>query len=157
MSSDNYFLIRRVGGRFAVSMEFASDANVFDQVPPCLSGSTPIDSPRIIWFDDLNLARDYTFGEYTEHGVVEDLTWDHWEDTLARRYLKAARLLSWDFDLVGISYNGDGSVRLDLNNGLKVEISSSQNVVADIDNLLAWFEATTPQALLEVLAPTLPD
>ena len=57
MSSDNYMLIRKVGQRFGVTMEFASDEVIdFEK--------------RARWFATADDAIRYASGEYTEYGMT---------------------------------------------------------------------------------------
>jgi hypothetical protein len=91
MSSDNYHLIRRAGNRWALTDESASNADEADTDPVvALWHPTPIDSPRVRWFDDLDAARAAAANSYAEYGTVEALHDDATDDTFANRLAAVA-------------------------------------------------------------------
>lgn len=56
MSSDTYWLIRKIGGRYGVSLESASGPTATDQFTR--------------WFDSFFAAATYANSEYSEYGIV---------------------------------------------------------------------------------------
>lgn len=70
MSADNYMLIRKIGGRFAVTMEFASDDEPGSvQYEPDEDGIM-----QTRWFDTAEDALTYARSEWTEYGIEFDDT-----------------------------------------------------------------------------------
>lgn len=69
MSADNYMLVRKVNGRYAVTMEFASeDAPGPVQFEPDEDGVM-----RTAWFDALEPAIHHAASEWTEYGIEVDV------------------------------------------------------------------------------------
>lgn len=59
MSADNYFLVRPVGDRWSVTLEFASDEE-----------PSAADHPRATVFDDKVAAIEFANSQYAEYGTV---------------------------------------------------------------------------------------
>lgn len=59
MSSDNFYLIRKIGGRYVVDMGFMSD-----------DGPQPPPDKYSRWFDTFGQAALYANSEYSEYGIV---------------------------------------------------------------------------------------
>jgi hypothetical protein len=93
VSSDNFYLVRRAGERYAVSMEFASSVpdhdprSALDDAVARFYYPTPIDSPNLVWFDSAPAALDYAHGEYSEYGVDTDTSADSAGDTRMSRLI----------------------------------------------------------------------
>ena len=100
MSSDNFYLIRRVGERFAVTNESESARMERDNEDPLASAiaglfsPAPVDSPRIAWFDDESSASTYADNEYSEYGVETNTATDSSEDTYASRLARVLRTVA---------------------------------------------------------------
>lgn len=67
MSADNYMLIRPHGGKFVVTMEFASD-----DAPEPVEKATLVYRGYTRVFDTIEEARDYAYGKRTEYGVTDE-------------------------------------------------------------------------------------
>jgi hypothetical protein len=100
MSSDNFYLIRRAGTRYAVTDESESARMELSSEDPMtsalagLSSPAPIDSLRIAWFDDESAASTYAHGEYSEYGVETDTSTDASTDTYASRLARLLRTVA---------------------------------------------------------------
>lgn len=152
MSADNYFLIRRVGTRYALSMEFESarvdldeSTGEFDRALAEMGATSPIDAPGITWFDDLDAARVAAAEEYSEYGTSEDVERDAVGDTWAGRLSRLARLAETaGFDTRGWSHE-DGALTMILDNGLRVRVEGAREA---LDQWLAWQEFVAPSAIV---------
>ena len=121
MSSDNYYLIRRAGERYAVTNESESARMDLDSEVPLekaiagLYSPAPIDSRRVAWFDDESAASAHAHGKYSEYGVESDTATDSSEDTFASRLtrvLQAVASLVPDGDLVQSNHHEANAVTL---------------------------------------------
>lgn len=148
MSSDNFYLIRRAGDRYAVSMEFASDEEDAEHPAGRLDFPQPIDSPRIAWFDDHTAAVDYAFSKYSEYGVSDKSDSDQASDTRAERLSVVATELALRYELESMSWN-EGSVVMDFG-PVTVTIAQNADTAGTKDqtrDLAEWIMATAPEAL----------
>lgn len=158
MSADNLYLVRRAAGpdgdRFAVSMEFASsfwDDELDSYVD---TRSTPIDDPRVVWFDSLDAACEYAGAEYSEYGVHVDVAGDSSGDTRAARLLAGARKLAADLDDGGLWNSArpgaDGSVTV-AGEFASFTIRTRDGDPAAAWRLADWLTATSPEHLIAIL------
>jgi hypothetical protein len=154
VSSDNYYLIRRAGGRYGVSMEFASD-DLGDDRGPVAAAIQPVratravDDPHVRWFDDLDDARAFAHGEYSEYGVTEDIKSDWTGDTRAARLARAAAQLleidegMYDWDLLESHHNANEVVVWMGDMKVTVQAPTMQQAHDFTD----WLWVTSPGAL----------
>jgi len=157
MSADNFYLIRRVGSRYAVTMEFASsdpdldpDASLLARATAKLFYPTPIDGASVRWFDSLALACTYADAQYSEYGTQESLATDAANDTFAARLTAAARELVRDFPEESLevsfaqNHHADETVELHVGDAF---ITISAPTFDEAFALSNWITATLPGSL----------
>lgn len=153
MSADNYYLIRRVGTRYAVTSESESalvDAPEGSPLARALNATavtTPLDDPSLAWFDDLAAARAYAYGQYSEYGVREDTERDAAGDTAAARLrdaLRADPAAARGLSPLLIDPTYDDRVYITLENGLVLEVVGPRELR---EEWVAFYEAVMPASL----------
>ena len=72
MSSDNYYMVRKIGDHYGVAMGFMSDGDCSctDGMCACEQTGAPLDFNRT--FATLEGALKYASEEYSEYGVILD-------------------------------------------------------------------------------------
>jgi hypothetical protein len=155
MSSDNYYLIRRAGPKYAVSMEFASaepdppaDPTSLAAVLDELTFPTPIDDESVKLFDDLDAAREYAHSSYSEYGVTERIDEDSANDTrffrLTTAASRASELAPEGSECMRENHHTDASVTLYWGPYTVQVTAPSFEQACD---LAEWLEVVRPSAL----------
>lgn len=153
VSADNYLLIRRAGDRFVVSDESASAQVDIERHPVAtLQHPCPIDSPGVVWFDDLDAARRHAHGCHSEYGIEEDLERDATGDTFAERLGELAAALS-DTHTEHLRRNDGTAGTATLHIGA-VTVTVAAADWDDVYTYAEWLSATTPAALSALRSST---
>lgn len=148
MSADNYVLIRRVGDRFAVTDESASEQLYAEEHPiGALWHPTPVDSPRVRWHDTIEEARGDAHSVYAEYGITEDIEGDHAGDTLAARLARTAGSLEGTYlEHMRTNDHAAGTATLHLGD-VTVTVASPAGDWERVCEYTSWLSATTPDGL----------
>jgi hypothetical protein len=148
MSSDNYYLVRRVGERFLVSMEFASNDDVEGRLASAIvavNTPRPIESEAVRWFDSESEAVEAAGKHYAEYGVVVDVERDASGDTFVERLAACAVAYDDELDADWEFAAKDGDKVVVGVGPFEVTISAKDGV--NPGDYADWLVATTPRAL----------